>query len=216
MILVVEPDAATACSLIAALEREAAVRHVDRFAAAVEVIAGDEPLTLVMMRTPLPDGTWDELLAHVRARDPSLPVLVFGDHVDSSVVRRVFALDATFTCAPIAAEDLARFVRRRAPTRMVVPLSDAVRAAVTALATKHALSAQQQRLLALAVEGRSRRQVAHALSLSENTLKSQIRDLLRRCQARSLADLCREAFQIALSARVERANHRRDRAATTE
>ena len=152
MILVVEPDAATASSLIAVLQSEGAVRHVDRFGAAVEVIASDEPLTLVMMRTPLPDGTWEALLAHVRARDPSLPVLVFGDDVDASVVRRVFALDATFTCAPIAAEDLTRFVRRSAPNRRVVPLSDAVRAAVSALATKHALGAQQQRLLALAVE----------------------------------------------------------------
>lgn len=216
MILVVEPDASAAAALVDALEPEATVRHVDRFAAAVEVIRSDEPLSFVMMRTPLPDGTWDALLQQVRERDPSLPVLVFGDDADPCVVRRVFALDVTFTCAPIANDDLMRFVRRRVARERLPPLPEALRSALAAIASKHALGAHQQRLLALAVDGRSRRAIARALCLSENTVKSQIRDLLRRCEARSLAELCREAFRLALSARPSHANRRPDRAATQE
>jgi DNA-binding NarL/FixJ family response regulator len=214
VILVVEPDAKLASSLGLTLRGEGVVRVIERFDDALAIVRGDEPITLLVMRAPLPDGAWDALLEEARVRHATVPVLVIGDVADAATLRRVFALDATFTCGPVPEGDLVRFARRHVSHQHLANVPHTMRDAIAAVATKYQLRANQLRLLVLAIEGRSRREIANTLSLPENTVKSQIRDLLKRCEARSLADLSREAFQFAISPGSAAANREQDRAAT--
>jgi DNA-binding NarL/FixJ family response regulator len=214
VILVMEPDAQTASALVETLHLDGPVRRVERFDEALSIARGGDVITLLVVHAPLVDGAWDVLLEEVRARDPHVPALVVSDVADAAIVRRAFALDATFTCAPVAEDDLLRFARRRITVADLAALPEAMRSALEAIASKYQLRAQQLRVVHLALEGRSRREIARALLLSENTVKSQIRDLLKRCRARSLAELCREALREALSRSRAGANRDLDPAAT--
>lgn len=213
MILVVEPDQQGSIALLAALSGEPTTR-ADGFVSGTKWIRDGLSPSFLIVGLPLPDGPWDALIEECRARAPSTPVLLLANDVDAGVVRRAFALEATLTCRPVDVAELQRFVRRRLAAPIVAPLPDALRVAVEAMVAKYELREHQVRLLVHAVEGRARKEVARELSLSENTVKSQIRDLLKKCGAPSLVALCREAFDHALSGARGHANRQPERAPT--
>jgi DNA-binding NarL/FixJ family response regulator len=193
MILIVEPDAAAARALASPLARLDKVRQVATSLAARRTLARrDESWSLLVVRA---DDAWEEAVNEARECNAGVGVLLVDEMAPKELVRRAFARGVTLTSPPIVADEITSFARRYIGLASKGPA--AVDGAVSRLAAEHAFRPHELRLLQLAVEGRPRRQIATDMSVSENTVKSQIRMLLRRCGGRKLSDLARMALRLA-------------------
>ena len=63
------------------------------------------------------------------------------------------------------------------------------------LARQLKLTRRETELLTLSVDGLSRKELADALGVAENTVKAQIRSLLKKSGARSLATLAQKVIK---------------------
>ena len=150
----------------------------------------------LVVRAKLADGTWEEVLDDARAHNRRIAALVVTDTVDDDLVRRTFARGVALTCPPLSQHDLSRFFRGHG--RLATDDADAVATGLEEMSFHHALKPAQRRLLSLALEGRSRRDIATELDLSENTVKTHVRELLRRCGRKSMSDLAMAVLRLAL------------------
>jgi len=128
-----------------------------------------------------------DLLRRLREQSPHVPVLCSLSDARASRLDELFLLGINVCGRPVSADVAARFVERcrNLPPVGAAALAERIRRAASATG----LSRRETELLALATQGLPRRAIAEALSVSENTVKAQIRSLLKKTGARSLAVL---------------------------
>lgn len=125
-------------------------------------------------------------LRRVRAARPRLPILALVHTPSPELLDTLHALDVAICSPRLSEANLRRFVALTSD----VPLgADEIRERVRQKALRKGLSRRETDLLLLATSGMPRRAIATALHVSENTVKAQIRSLLRKTGARSLAVL---------------------------
>jgi DNA-binding NarL/FixJ family response regulator len=154
-------------------------------------------------------------LREVRAQVPCLPVLaLFGSRADPPA--------ATFRCAnsrlhsswelintsqqlgielaqlPVHVPNVVSFVQR-ALSASFLPHGGVARV-VSELAQARALSAREVQILTYCLGNEPRKRVRRRLGIAENTLKTQIRSLLRKCDERSVDALAKNVLRAALFA----------------
>lgn len=158
----------------------------------------DPNLKLVALCTDvnLPDGSGMDVLRTAREAHPRLAALVLTANTVPKVVNRSFLLGASFLSKPTTEESLETFARRALACEAVE--DDRVLRVVEAVAHEWSLSDREVELLGLAVADRPRDELADALGVTENTTKTQVKNLLRKSGARNLDHLVRVVLKRAL------------------
>jgi len=132
----------------------------------------------VVLDVALRDGNGLDLLARLRKRGDRVPVLVATGADDFAVANRAHRLDASCVFKPDVREDLLLFVDRarsratRGDERTVV--------AVARLKKTLRLSRREAQIAELVAQGTARSQLAEVLGVSENTVKTTVRNMLNK------------------------------------
>ena len=134
----------------------------------------------------------------VLARLPGLPVLVLLHHADPTSINRLQARGAVVAVAPLAEANIVSFVQR-ALTHNFVP-SERVARTIAHMATSRGLTAREVQLLDYCLGDEPRARVRRRLGITENTLKPQVKSLLRKCGERNVDSLAKNVLRAALLA----------------
>jgi DNA-binding NarL/FixJ family response regulator len=191
--LIIEDEVALARSLARTVDDRSRSTCVHTLADAGAALDADGPWVGLILDLILPDGYGLDFLEEVREGHPSLPVLVLTGELDRDVVNRVQALDADYVCKPAGHENLDLFIRR-ALARGTVQPADLDRR-VERLAESLALTHREKELVSLSIRGLSRRELATTMGVAENTVKAQIRGLLKKTGDRSIAALAQRVLR---------------------
>ena len=165
-----------------------------------EAATGPQALTRVPLAKPdvaildvrLEDGNGIEVCRELRSAMPDLVCLMLTSFADDEALySSVMAGAAGYVLKQIKARDLIGDVKKvasgeslmdpRAVARVVERISNPIKAD-TMLS---ALSPQESRILDLIADGKTNRQIAEAMFLSENTVKNYITSLLRKLKVTS-------------------------------
>ncbi|NOY90035.1 MAG: response regulator transcription factor [Deltaproteobacteria bacterium] len=133
----------------------------------------------------LPDGDGLDVIRAAREQDPRLPILMMTGHLDADCINEVHALRAEYVAKPASKRNLRDFANRATGQ---IDESD-IDAVVQALRHRHGLARAEERILRLTLGGTTRGELAEQLGVSENTVKTTVRRLLRRAGHGSLEAL---------------------------
>ncbi len=133
-----------------------------------------------------------------RALDPRTPVLVVCDEPVVPMLNEAFVAGIALVRVPLGQPELVAFARRVA----LAPSdgSTLLATVVEACARRWRLSPRETELLARAVNGTARDALVSSMGVSENTLKTQIRTLLRKADSNHLDELVADVLREALHA----------------
>lgn len=192
-----DPDVKTA-ELVAESCRAFRVTEVAAdFEAATAVLESPKRLVALICELELPGGNGMDLILRVRKERPLLPILVLTSRTDPALINRAHRLRAEYHCKPTHRSSLRGFLRRAVAFERVP--DERTTWAIDEVARRKKLSPREVEVLIAAVAGVSRKVLADELGTSENTLKTQIRSVLRKCSAGTLEELARSTLQLALS-----------------
>lgn len=163
-----------------------------RFAEASSVSAARElartPCDIALVDLSLPDGDGLSLVAELRGRHPSMPVLVVSTFPEEEFALRCLRLGAAgYLVKECASDELSAAVRnvlegrKYVSRRLAEKLASVVRRDLAPL-SHDALSDRELQVLRLVATGHSRKEIAGALNVSEKTVatyRARIADKLR-------------------------------------
>lgn len=163
------------------------VAEAGTVAAAVELGRQRKP-DLVLMDVRLPDGSGIEACRDIRTTTPATRVLFltsFGD--DEAVLGTILAGADGFLLKEVSGEELIRAARMVASGRSILDpnITQRVMAKVKALSipggeSKEPLAPQERRVLALVAEGKTNKEIAVALELSEKTVGNYLGNIFQK------------------------------------
>jgi two-component system response regulator FixJ len=182
-VLVVEDDLPVQRSLERWFQKLSPVVAARTAAEAQAVVRSETPLAGALIDARLPDGSGLELLAEIRARDRTLPVVIMSAHLDRDVVNRTFLLHAHYVNKPLLAPELERvgdWMREHQ-----VPITPTPET----LAIRFSLTRRESELLALSLRGLRRDVIRERLGIRESTIKKTVSRLLRKFDACSLREV---------------------------
>jgi len=191
--LIVEDEPTLARTLARTFGRHGPVEVVHSMAAARDQLENHAEWTGVILDLILPDGYGLDLLAEIRESHGALPVLVLTGELNRDVVNKVQTMRGEYVCKPASADNLNPFIQRALAQERVDDAAIGQR--IEHLARQLKLTRRETELLTLSVDGLSRKELAEALGVAENTVKAQIRSLLKKSGARSLATLAQKVIK---------------------
>ncbi len=191
--LIVEDEPTLARTLARTFGRHGPVEVVHNMEAARDKLAIGNEWLGVVLDLILPDGYGLDLLSDIRQRHGELPVLVLTGELNRDVVNKVQTLRGEYVCKPASADNLNPFIQRALAQARVDDAAIGQR--IEHLARQLKLTRRETELLTLSVDGLSRKELADALGVAENTVKAQIRSLLKKSGARSLATLAQKVIK---------------------
>lgn len=193
-------------SLFRTVPRFSVVGEAASAAAAIAEVTCRRP-DIVIMDVKLPDGSGIETCREIRAQQPATQVIMLTSCADDDiVVEAMVAGAAAYLLNQIAPERLVEAVETVSrggslidPALMQAVLKRMRFQMTQAPEDQHAvLSSQEQRILPLIAEGKTNREIAAALYLSEHTVKTYVSDILRKLH------LSRRAEAAAFAVRFQR------------
>jgi two-component system, NarL family, response regulator DevR len=178
-------------ALLAGIEGMEIVGEAGTVAEAVSEAARLAP-EVILMDLRLPDGTGIDACREILSSTPRTRILFLTSYSDEqAVMSTVLAGAAGYVLKDIDHRTLVAAIRDAAAGRAILDprITDPV---VRRVPKTEALSAQEQRVLALVVEGRTNKEIAAALGLSDKTVKNYLSNVFqklgvsRRAQAAAL------------------------------
>lgn len=136
---------------------------------------------------------------------PGLPVLALLERSDRAQINHLQARGVSTLLLPMQVANTVNFVQR-ALTHSFVPCTR-VSALIQHLAETRFLTAREVQLVSYCLADEPRARVRRRLGITENTLKSQIRGLLRKCGERNLDALAKNMLRLALTSPVAPTKH---------
>jgi len=140
------------------------------------------PFSGLVVDWKLPDGDGLSVIRAAREQDPRVPILMMTGYLDAACINEVHALRAEYVAKPASRRNLEEFADR-ATGRVGEEDIDQV---VRAFRHRHGLANAEERVLRLTLAGAARNELAAQLGVSENTVKTTVRRLLRRADQPSL------------------------------
>lgn len=149
---------------------------------------------VVLMDLRLPDASGVEACRRIRAAHPHIRVLVLTAFPDqSALLASTYAGASGFVLKQIAGQQLIRAIETVAKGGSFIDsaMADAIVQQIRTSASSGqarrtiVLPSQQRRVLALLAEGKTNRQIAAALSLSEKTVTNYIRIVFQKLHVHS-------------------------------
>lgn len=196
-ILVVEPDPTAAQAVVGECARLRRTLLVNSSAEARRSLRGGPTFMAVILEHDLPDGSGLQLLKACRAAYPRMPVLMLTATTTSEVINRCHTLRAEFVAKPAHRRNVRAFLQRSVAFERVP--DSRVAHVIEDLVQGYQLSPRETDVLAAAIGGIPRRAVADQIGTTENTIKSVVRSLLRKCSAENLEDVVRTVWIQALA-----------------
>jgi DNA-binding NarL/FixJ family response regulator len=193
-VLIVEDAPDVAARLEKRAARCAPVALASAKREAIELLAGRSLWCGAILDIGLPDGSGLDLLDAFRAKAPRAPALVLTGQCSPELINRAQRARAEYAVKPAAPANIQAFLSL--VTEFLDARSREIDVIIAELASRHRLSACEQKLLAASARGTSRKELATELGIAENTVKTQMRALLRKCEdAEQLSDLTREVWR---------------------
>jgi len=182
--LVAQANSTASRGLVRWAQRYGECNHVVTIDDAITALASTPSLTAFVADEALGGGVGMVLVEAARRVSPRLPILFVSSRAPRAVVARAFRLDVTLLRSPISARDVDLFLSRATLTmsRRVERRSSQLQL----FSRTFALSPRQEELLLLLSSGVARRELAAQVGMSENTVKTQVRSILKKTQAHSL------------------------------
>lgn len=134
----------------------------------------------------------------LRDRCPSLPVLALSAELDPALLSRLHAASIEVALLPLHAPELVAFIQRALASDFLP--HDRVARMVHYLAQARGLTPREVQLLSYSLGNEPRARVRRRLGITENTLKTQVRSLLRKCGERNVDALAKNLLRAALLA----------------
>jgi len=179
------------CALLAGIVGVEVVGEAGSVAEGVAEAARLAP-EVILMDLRLPDGSGVDACREILSAAPRTRILFLTSYSDEqAVMSTVLAGAAGYVLKDIGHRALVAAIRDAAARRPILDprITEPV---VSRMRQADALSAQEQRVLALVVEGRSNKEIAAALALSDKTVKNYLSNVFqklgitRRAQAAAL------------------------------
>jgi DNA-binding NarL/FixJ family response regulator len=150
---------------------------------------------VVLMDVKLPDGSGVEACRTIRAARPATKVLFLTSYADDDAVLATILAGADgFLLKDVSGDDLIRALRKVAGGQSILDgaVTQRVLARVKTLSIDTAaaageekqqtLSPQEQKVLALVAEGKTNKEIAGALALSEKTVGNYLSNIFQKLQ----------------------------------
>jgi len=137
---------------------------------------------LILMDLRLRDGSGVEACREILSAAPRIRILFLTSHSDEQAIESTLLAGASgYLLKDIGLQALVRAIRDAAAGR---PVLDSVLARPVAnrLEKSEALSKQEQRVLALVVAGKTNKEIAEALALSDKTVKNYLSNAFQKLQ----------------------------------
>jgi DNA-binding CsgD family transcriptional regulator len=134
----------------------------------------------------------------LRAGCPSLPVLALVSELEARLLSRLHAQGIEVAVLPLHPPELVAFIQRALASDFLP--HDRVARMVHYLAQARRLTPREVQLLSYCLGDEPRARVRRRLGISENTLKTQIKSLLRKCGERNVDALAKNLLRAALLA----------------
>lgn len=207
-IAIVEPDPVAAEVVVRQAAKLRRTQLCSNANEARRLLEQNVRLTALIIEYALPDDDGTRVLFAFRRAYPRLPILMLTAVTKPRVINRCQLLRAEFVAKPARRRNLDSFLRRavayeHVPDRRVAQVVEDV-------VQLCSLSARETDVLAAAIDGTPRRTLADQIGTTENTLKSCIKGLLRKCGASSLEELSRRIWKEALAGSDTDGNLRAD------
>jgi DNA-binding NarL/FixJ family response regulator len=169
--------------------------------AALDKLALEWPVDLMVLDLQMPGMSELEGFFAIRRRYPDLRVVIVSGVNDPRVIRAVLDGGARGYIPKLASsEQLMDGLRRVLNGETYVP--DAMflpEPGVSSPAQDSSpLTARHQQLLPLLAEGMPNKRIAHALGVTEGTVKQHLKELFKRLQVRNRTQAVREARRLGL------------------
>jgi DNA-binding NarL/FixJ family response regulator len=197
--LVVEDHPMVMRTLRSYLQRVGSVVEAGTVEEGLRAFDENEDLAGMLVDVNLPDGLGTDLIREIRRRDPVLPILMLTGSDERGWANQAHALGVEFVFKPVVTESLDRF-----SARAIAKASsgdDSLATVVSELVCNHGLSPREVQVLTLSLGGTPRMALTDELGVSDNTVKTTVRHLLRKTTADTLDDLVQYVMRTALQRR---------------
>lgn len=191
--LIIEDEPSVARSLSRYFRKHRPVTLASSLGEARNALSDGRVWSGIVLDLVLPDGSGIELLEELRNKHVGTPVLVITGEFNRDIVNKAQSLRAEYVCKPASAENLAPFIQTALARERVG--DETIGTRIDGLTKQLGLTKRESELLSLACDGLSRRDLADKLGVAENTVKAQIRSLLKKSGARSLATLAQQVLR---------------------
>ncbi len=178
------------------MQRYSVVRRVRSVREAVPMLVPRALWSGVVIDLDSLDGAVADTLRRVREAHPLVPILALASAASAELVNTLHAQRAELVMKPVGEVNVTSFVQRALVSGWLP--DERVAAWVDELARRNHLTPREVQLMAYALGNESRTKVMRRLGITENTLKTQVRALLRKCSARSMDGLAKSVLRDAL------------------
>ncbi len=176
------------CSLLA---RERGIEMVGEAGSAAEAVAQSARLRpdVVVMDVRLPDRSGVEACREIRALSPKIQVIMLTSYADDeAVLASIMAGAAGYLLKQIKGKELVRAIETVAAGQSLLDpaVTQKVLDQMKRLASGQppdemtALSARERKVLALVAEGKTNKEIANALDLSDKTVKNYLSNIFSK------------------------------------
>lgn len=194
--LLVVRDDGLAQSLSEPIQRYSVVRRARFYREALSMLVPRARWSGVVVDLDGFDADPLETMKCMREAHPLVPVLALASSATPELINGLHAYRAELVLKPLGETNVVSFVQRALVSGWLP--DERVAAWVDELARRRNLTPREVQLVAYALGNESRQKVIRRLGISENTLKTQVRALLRKCNARSMDSLAKIVLRDAL------------------
>jgi DNA-binding NarL/FixJ family response regulator len=171
---------------------DAEVMEAESSAAALEILHGGKKFDLMLADVRMPDLDGLELLRAVKAEWPDIPVIMLSTYENAPYVKRALSDGAAgYLLKDATPEDLAQAIHvalsgsgNVLSPRVIQNLFDDQETSAAhgggGRRNEYSLTQRENDILALLAEGRSNRDIAQRLFLSEKTVKAHLAAIFRK------------------------------------
>lgn len=194
--LLITRDDGLAITLGEPLQRYSVVRRAKCYRGATAMLLPNSRWSGVVVDLDGFDAEPLEAMKRLREAHPLVPVLALVSQASAALINGLHAWRAELVLKPVGEVNLVSFVQRALVSGWLP--DERVAAWVDELARARCLTPREVQLMAYALGNESRQKVMRRLGITENTLKTQVRSLLRKCNARSMDGLAKNVLRDAL------------------
>lgn len=194
--LMVVRDDALCTTLSEPMQRYSVVRRARCYREAVPMLVPRARWSGVVVDLDGLDVNPLEALRSMREAHPLVPILALASQASAELINGLHSYRAELVLKPVGEVNIISFVQRALVTGWLP--DDRVAAWVDELARRKNLTPREVQLMAYALGNETRSKVIRRLGITENTLKTQVRALLRKCGARSMDGLAKNILREAL------------------
>lgn len=184
-VLLVDDHEVVRVGLRSLLSREPTIEVVGEAGTAAEAVAQAARLQpdVIIMDVRLPDRSGVEACREIRSTDPNIQIIMLTSHADEDAVfNSIMAGASGYLLKQVQGREVVRAVETVATGQSLLDpaVTQKVLEKVKKLATGRGtgeisqLSVQEQKVLALVAEGKTNREIARALGLSDKTIKNYL------------------------------------------